>query len=380
MPNILVLNNEYPPLGGGTGVANQALILELSKDAGLNIDLITSLPAGGTKNLNQPPSNIKIHYVNARCKSNHHSTVINLALYAILASVKAFQLARKNQYQVCLAFSALPAGFIALIIKLIFSVPYYVRISGPELPGFEIRFQKIYPILFVFFFFFWKFATRIIAKSNYESERLKQIRNCSGRVTTINNGVDCDFFTPQSNLAQNPTLRLVYVARLIERKGQQELIKVISELTKSGANIHLDLVGTGDEEANLQSLIKMEGLVDQIKLHGEVAHKELLEIYQANDIFVSASQAEGMSVAALEALACGLALIAPKERGFDELLHTGTNGFEYNWGDWQTLRAAIEQLQQNRELLSSMKQASRKLALKYSWQAAAERYRKLLSI
>ena len=95
----------------------------------------------------------------------------------------------------CLAWSAVPAGACALGLKWISGLPYILRVSGPDIPGFEERYKNLYPVLKPLIRIIWQNAEIVIAKCSAEAEMIHEI-DPNVEVTIIPNGVDTDQYIP----------------------------------------------------------------------------------------------------------------------------------------------------------------------------------------
>jgi phosphatidyl-myo-inositol dimannoside synthase len=171
---ILMLDNEFPPLGGGMGTVNQALLNCYSQNPKLEIDLITSA-LGGHKECEQFADNIRIIKLPIWNRNIHHSTVLELILFAAQALPQAVKLHRERPYDLCLAWSAVPAGAVALAVHRMLSLPYIVWVSGPDIPGFERRYRHIYPLVSWIIRRVWGNATHVVAKCAGEMEMIIDI-------------------------------------------------------------------------------------------------------------------------------------------------------------------------------------------------------------
>ena len=113
-----MLNNEFPPLGGGTGTVNQAILDKLSDSPGLKIDLVTSSP-GNIYESESFSERISIYKVPVNRFDIHHASNKELILFAFRSFSYAFRKHRQRKYDICLDWSAVPAGASALCLKLI---------------------------------------------------------------------------------------------------------------------------------------------------------------------------------------------------------------------------------------------------------------------
>jgi phosphatidyl-myo-inositol dimannoside synthase len=373
---LLMLNNEFPPLGGGTGTVNRALLDRFANNPELEIDLVTS--ALGRKAEEEIfSSNIRILKVPVRNRNIHHSSNRELLEYAWRALFTARQLHRARPYQLCMAWSTVPAGVTAAILKTITGLPYIVRVSGPDIPGFERRYGWLYPVLTPLIHQTWKNAEAVVAKCQGEADMIRAVYP-PALITLIPNGVDLKAFTPADlSHLQNP-LRLLCVARLIERKGQRHLIEAVRCLTDQGIEVCLELVGTGDALKNYQDYVHNLDLETRVQFTGYIPREEIASVYARAHIFVLPSYNEGMSVATLEAMAAGLPIVMTRTGGTTELVDEGTNGFSYDKEDISMLVSHLHYMANNRSVLNEMGKASRRIAEQYSWENASRSYEELL--
>src|SRR5688572_23268863 len=369
---LLMLNNEFPPLGGGTGTVNRAMLEHFARVAGLEVDLVTSALGRGFEE--EPFSDrIKLYKVPVRNKNIHHSSNRELIAYSIRGLRLALKLHRQKSYDLCFAWSAVPAGAIALALRRFIGLRYILRVCGPDIPGFEIRYQTIHNLIAPLIRRVWRGAERTIAKSQREIEMIHAVDhhvNC----LLIPNGVDIERFKPVHAEPNDGPLKVLCVGRLIERKGQHHLIEAVKRLADEGVDVKLDLVGTGDaREANEAQAARL-GLSDRVRFLGYVPREEIALHYAAAHVFVLPSYNEGMSVALLEAMASGLAVLVTPTGGTPELVQSEMNGLIFDWADVEGLTSHLRRLAQDRALVRRMGEASRRRAREFSWDAAAQRY------
>jgi len=374
---LLMLNNEFPPLGGGTGTVNRAILEQFAGFPGLEIDLITSALGSRSEEVFFA-SKIKIYKVPVRNKNIHHSSNRELIEYFFRGLRLALNLSKERSYDICFAWSAVPAGAIALALHHLVGLRYIVRVCGPDIPGFERRYQTIYLLIAPLIRRIWRVADKVIAKSEREIEMIQAVDrrvNC----LMIPNGVDLLSFADYSdslsgqfpgetvvtirhNIVQTSIsnfkaaypvpddgpLKLLCVGRLIERKGQHYLIEALKRLTDEGIDVRLDLVGTGDARPANEALVARLGLTGRVRFLGYVPRENVAEHYTAAHVFVLPSYNEGMSVALLEAMASGLAVIVTPTGGTPELVEPEANGLVVEWGDVVGLTAHLRRLAHDR--------------------------------
>ncbi|MCF6240452.1 MAG: glycosyltransferase family 4 protein [Bacteroidales bacterium] len=372
---ILMLNNEFPPLGGGTGTVNYELFKQFEKYPDLKIDLITS----GNKNddrVEQFSENIQIYKVIINSRDIHHASNYELIKYTLKASIKAIQLQRKNKYDLSFAWSTVPAGFISFLLKLFFRLPYYIRVGGPDIPGFEERYKNLYRIISPVIKLIWKKSKLLIAKCKTEHEMIKAI-NPNLNIHIIYNGIDTEKFFPTEKTLSTP-LKIICSARLIKRKGQEVLIRAIAQLKEKGIVYRIDLIGEGDEKENYMQLADKLNVSEQICFCGYIKREKMPEFYQKADIFVLPSYNEGMSNALLEAMACGLPAVVTDVGGTEELVDM-QNGFIFAKGNVAELSTVLEHIYHNKKELTNKSINSIKKTQKLSWEQIGRKYLKLLN-
>ena len=373
--HLLMLNNEFPPLGGGTGTVNEQIILQLAQFPDLKIDLVTSALGKSYEELRYLP-NVHIYKVPVNNRNIHHSSNRELLAYTFRALLKCIQLNYENPYDFCLAFSTVPAGGVALALRYLIRLPYYVRVCGPDIPGFEQRYALMTRILKVVIQMIWKNSETVIAKCQHEVQMIRKI-DPGMSTLIIPNAVDVHRFSPDKKIEQKSEVRILCVARLIQRKGQRYLIQAFHQLINQGlTNIRLVLVGNGDDETELRSLVNVLGISDQVNFIGYVPREEIPSIYAQADIFALPSYNEGMSVATLEAIAAGLPLVVTRDSGLDDLVKQ--NGYSVSWANVDELAEALGKLVRSPQLRREMGQKSRQQSLSYSWVEIGSNYYQLL--
>ncbi|PDV99800.1 glycosyltransferase family 4 protein [Candidatus Chloroploca asiatica] len=368
---ILMLNNEFPPLGGGTGTVNRAILARLADVPGLQIDLVTSA-LGRAVEHEQFAERVRIYKVPVRNRNLHHSSNRELLTYAARALPLALRLQRRHPYDAVFAWSAVPAGGVALALRKLTGLPYLVRVCGPDIPGFERRYGPLYPVLTPVIKAIWLGASHLVAKCQGEAEMMLAVAP-GLTIDLIPNGVDLAQF-PQAPIHDDGPLHLLSVARLIERKGQHHLIEAVRRLVAEGYDVVLELVGTGDAEPALREQAEQAGVSQRVQFAGYVPREAIPGRYAAAHVFVLASFNEGMSVATLESMAAGLPAVVTKTSGTDELIDDGVSGFRFAWADLEALTEYLRHFANDRTLARQMGDAARMRARAFTWEHAAARY------
>ncbi len=177
----------------------------------------------------------------------------------------------------------------------------------------------------------------------------------------IHPAVDPDFFCPGETKAEagSRPLRLVGAGSLIWRKGFEYAIRAVAQLRDRGVATRLELVGEGRDRQRLLFAIDDLGLTDRVVLAGKKSPQELRESLCQSDVFLLPSLSEGISNAALEAMACGLPVVASDCGGMSEAIADRRDGLLVPPCDADAIVAAVERLVGDAALRARLGRAAR---------------------
>lgn len=332
MIKVLLINYEYPPLGGGTAIACQYLLKEFKK-LPLGVDLLT-VPLTQRQNL-------------------HHQSYWDL--FRFFYHSLFWTLKNKHNYNLVHAFSGLPGSVTAFLS----GKPYIVSFRGADEPGYEPRHDLFWKIFKPLMGHIYRRAKFLDANSQY----LKNLILTSWpdlSIKVISNGVDTAKFYPAKRLVKQPII--LSTSRLAERKGVKYLIKAIALVPK----VKLLLIGSGILESSLKNLVKKLRITQRVKFLGRIDHNQLPKFYRQAKLFVLPSLSESQSNSLLEALACGLPAVVTNIGGNPEIVNS-QNGILVPPADSRKLAKAI-----NKALIQSWPKT--KVNKKNSWENVAKKY------
>jgi glycosyltransferase involved in cell wall biosynthesis len=175
-----------------------------------------------------------------------------------------------------------------------------------------------------------KEADKIITVSNATKNYVLRLGAEPSKVRVLHNGVDLAHFRPlvgkreemrrKMGISKNAIVVLT-VRRLVYKNGIDTLIDAANIAVKKNPNITFLLVGTGPSQSSAQAKIKQLRIENNFRLAGFVSHEDLPSYYNVADFFVLPSKSgEGLPLVALEAMACGLPVIATNVGGISEIL------------------------------------------------------------
>lgn len=359
---ILMLNYEFPPLGGGASNATYYLLKEFSKNKNLEVDLITS--SVDKFKIEKFAPNITIHYLDINKKGNlHYQSNKDLLTYSYKAYRYSKGLMKEKDFDLCHAFFGIPCGYIAM--KL--GIPYIVSLRGSDVPFHNKRFYLLDKFIFKNLSKnIWKNSKYTIANSLDLKKEALEISESD--IITIPNGVDIDIYK-NSRKKRNNAFNILFVGRLSRIKCIDILINAFSKVE---GHKKLVIVGGGIMMGELIRLTKELGLENDVIFKGILNRKELVKQYNLSDIFVLPSSHEGMSNTLLEAMSCSLPVIVTNTGGANKIVKG--NGFIVKIGDTNELARAINKLKSNPLLRKSMTKKSRIIAEKMSWGKVANQY------
>lgn len=374
---VLFFNYEYPPLGGGAGNASFYILREYAKNPELEVDFVTA-SIDESYHLETMGENVRIHRlpIGKNAANIHYQTKGELMRYTWKAFWFAQKLVRQNKYDLTHSFFSVPCGFISMLLKWGFGVPYIISLRGSDVPGYSERFVGIYRWITPTILKIWKGASFVVANSQGLKE-LALKSNTQKEIGVIYNGVDVEefFLDPAKRNAEHFTV--ICVSRVTPRKGIRFLIQAFKLLSGRYSQLRLIIVGDGNEKKSLEDLVQGLDIKDRVEFAGAIAHEKVSPFYQRANVFALPSLNEGMSNVMLEALASGLPVVATDTGGTKELVTDGVNGLIVKMKDADDLAEKIERLILNPEMESSMSLASRELAEKLSWANVAKEYAEL---
>jgi glycosyltransferase involved in cell wall biosynthesis len=374
---ILMLNYEFPPIGGGAAKANLCLLRQYAGRDDLRVDMLTSAPKPGIV-IEKFSENITIHKVGIHKKHLHFWRRSEVIEWLVKAGFYYRRLLRKNDYDLAHAFFGFPTGW--LCYRKADKLPYIISLRGSDVPGQHARLQLDYKILAPVFGAIWKKASALVACSEGLKERALRFMP-SVSIDVIPNGVELDRFFPAETAEKSKVLRLLTVGRLSVTKRIELLIDTVEILHRTACKLHFTVVGGGQMERQLRKIVMERELGDVIKIIGRVNSEKMPEVYRRNDIFISASMQEGMSNAMLEAMSSGLPIVTTRCEGLAELIDG--NGLIVKQDNIEEIAKAIKHLADDPELYKRMSIAARKQAEKFEWANVAlsyiEQYRKIIT-
>jgi len=204
-------------------------------------------------------------------------------------------------------------------------------------------------------------ADVITANTKYLADKIEQLDCPLEKLKIVPVGVDTEFFNSLNSVKNdNSALKLINVGRFDPVKGHKYLIEIVNQIVKKGVDIHLDIVGDGNERSNLEQLIHKYQLSENIKLVGKKTQSEIKEMYLHSDLYVFAAvplpdgRKETQGLATLEAQACGLPVIAYDSGGVKYTINENVTGYLFDEFEIDKVVEKLLFLNENRTVIQEM--------------------------
>jgi len=191
---------------------------------------------------------------------------------------------------------------------------------------------------------------------------------CPDRVKVIPYGADTTRSAKQWPARRDAPLRLLYVGQISPRKGIHLLFEALTRIAP--AEYSLTLIGTW-RPGFRQWLDRQYGI--RYRYLGKISHSELHNFYKAHDALVFPTIAEGLALVILEAMACGIPVIASTHSGGADIITNGRDGLIFRAQDVGALRTAIADLLNKVDSLPEMGFQARRTAEQLSWDEYGEK-------
>lgn len=372
--NILLLNYEFPPLGGGAGIVSQHLAKVFIEHSN-HVTVITTWFAGEPEYFSENKLTI------IRLKSNRkHTFKSNPAeMYSWMRFAKRYcdEHAADFRFDVCLANFTLPGGAVAAYLKKKWNLPFIILSHGHDIPWFSPKQM-----------FFWHMLCYPLIKycmnqSSYNILLTSQLKRNADvfigekkayKNIVIPNGL-LSFNLRKGFDANDKILHALFVGRLVEQKDPITVVKSFQLLQKQGIPIHLKIIGDGMLKSEVEDYITKHH-IKNIEVLGKISQSSVMEEYAKAHIIIAPSREEAMSLSVLEAISCGLYVFATHVSGNKEVILEDVNGSFVNYGNAEDItdkvtRFYIDKFLHNYQYPELMMKF---MLQNYSWESTSEKY------
>lgn len=301
--NILVLNYEYPPLGGGAAPVSKGLSDGMA-EAGHKVTVLTM----GFPGLPAEEEDHGVRIIRLKCLRKHAHSCMPWEQFSYIVSAIAFlrEHLKTYQYDVCHAHFVVPTGPVACWLRQYAGIPYILTAHGSDVEGHNKR--TYIRVLHLFLRPFWKqavgSASAVTAPTAYLIGLMRKHYK-GDKYVLIPNGIDIEKYRSDPGKKEK---RILLMGRLQKSKGFQTVLKAVSRIPwECWGTWHVDILGDGPYRADLEKMAGDLHIRERVTFHGWIDNgsPEQMEFIKKSAVFVSASQFENCPLTVLEAVAAG---------------------------------------------------------------------------
>lgn len=360
---ILMLNHEFPPVGGGASPVTFELCRQLAK-MGHTVDVVTmhydKLPRF------ERVDGFNVYRTPAIRKRAEISHPHELATYMPGAFFKTLRLAWQNRYDIIHCHFIVPGAPLAWLISSLTKIPLVITCHGSDVPGHNPdRFKLLHKIIKPA----WRFLARRGDLITSPSESLKKLitENCPGlEVAIVPNGIDVEKFT--ANAVKTKSILLC--SRILKFKGFQYAIEAIK--TMPPLDWQVNIIGDGPYLTELRKMA--EDSPTPIKFWGWLDKNDprFCELFNKSSIFVFPSEMENFPTVLLEAMAAGMAVITTDAGGCPEVV--GDAALLVEPRNPAAIRQKLEELITSDTRRTQLAAAAQTSVQNFTWHNIAQKY------
>jgi glycosyltransferase involved in cell wall biosynthesis len=370
---ILMLNYEYPPLGGGGGVIHRHIAEELATrhDVTVLTSRARSLPRF------EMAGSVNVHRVDVLGRESKATASLLSMLSYFPASLNAGQkLINKIKPDLINSHFAIPTGPSAVLLARRNRIPHVLSIHGGDIydPSKRLSPHRT-PGLHQTVGWVLRKADHVAAQSENTADNARRIYGYEKEITIIPHGLKQPLSPPFSRKElglSDDQIVLVTVGRLIARKANHQLIEILSRI--NNPNLVLVLLGEGPARTPLLDLAKRLRVENQIVMPGFVSEERKYQYLQAADIFVSTTGHEGFGLMYVEGMFCRLPIVTYDHGGQTDFLVDGKTGFLVHLNDQDAFRQRLEWLIQKPEIRKTIGDYNLALSRRFTIEHCAFRY------
>ncbi len=346
---IMLVTDQYPPMVGGVPSVVHGLAVDF---ANRGHKVWVAAPSQGPRDMHRLEQKVRVY----RFSSFEWPTYEGLRI-AFLPFMPMRNLLKRSDPDVIHIHSPIVLGNIARILagglrKPVIATNHYLPINLSRSLSVDPLFGK--PFNSVTYNYLVSFCNRceyVTAPTKTAMDLLREhgLRAPNG---VISNGIDLKKFSPgerneevlrRYNLPLDRPL-VLHVNRLSEEKRIHVVLDAVAKMQLGASKMHLALAGSGPAEAELREQVERLKIGDRVTFLGYVDNENLLALRRSANLFVIASEADLQSLATMEAMACGLPVIAANSYALPELVHDGENGYLFPPGDSDELARLLDKM------------------------------------
>jgi len=373
--NILVLNYEYPPIGGGAGNITRHISRNLVL-SGHKVVVVTTWYNGLSDHENEK-NKPEIYRLHSRRKYMHRSNPLDMISWINVTNKFLREYLIANKFDICLANFSIPGGTVALTVKKKFNIPFCVLSHGHDIPWFYKKQMFLYHLIT---YFHIKSICKSSSLNFIQTEFMKQnIDRFTGKRRSlkniiISNGIELNKELYHSQRGNEP-FTILFVGRFVKQKDPITLLLALKKLSRIDIPFRVFFVGDGPMRKKMEKFVRKNNL-NNATFTGWIPQEDVKDYYLKAHVILTPSRAEGMSIANLEALANGVYLIATPVSGNAEMLSLCKNGVLVDAGDYYEMTNQLQKFYFEQYLPKNFQaqKCAQEFSEKYNWAVIAKKY------
>ena len=369
---ILVVTYEFPPIGGGGGMAAWEISRALAR-SGHEVHVLTAHYQGLA--LQEELEGVQVRRISSGRRSAFKAGLTAMFCYVIAGAFVGLAHLRRWKPDLIHVHFAVPSGLVGWLLSRVCGAPYVLTAHLGDVPGgVPEKTGRWFRWIAPFTPPIWKGAAQVVAVSDYT--RQLALKRYPVDIQVIPNAVDLVQLDPGPIKVQQPP-HIVFAGRFMPQKNPVLLVRMLANLRD--LPWQCAMMGDGPLRAAVEVEIRQRDLDDRITLTGWVKPAEVIQQFRSADILCMPSSSEGLPVVGVQALAMGLAIVASRVGGFIDLVDEAVNGFLLEPGDQAGFERALRMLLQDEALLKQFRQASRQKAGSFSIDQVASSYEEIFA-
>ncbi len=353
---IAIVASQFPPRWlAGSELATKSIASHLAQN-GHEVHVITSLDRGIPRESEE--TGFYIHRIPRPRVPFVKSVLFWPGILLVLKRIEA-DVVHANGMEV---------GMSAVVSKKLFGTPFVIWGQGSDIYLSSAFEKPIHRLILAN-------ANKAIALTEHMKLEMQRIY-AAGDILVIPNGIDPENFHDLSRKQSRAKLQIgekeniiVFVGTLRPVKGVEYLIRAVAILNAKAQDVRLIIVGDGEDRRDLENLVEELHMEDVVTFIGRVPNEKVPAYLVASDVFVLPSLSEGFALVNLEAMACGLPIVASEVGGLPDLIQNGENGFLVEPGNPHQIADKITLLLDNDSLREKISGKNKEKVKAYTWES-----------